>query len=385
MPGLTALWAWPDVPVQLLGILIDTLAAGLVCWIGRTSLGWKTGLIAGLLYALFPPLAFDCIRKVPCGWLSFCIASFLACTLCAVRSSGRRSVAWLLLAGIAVGVGGYLRPDYIFVPVFLTLGVWAYTRRLWQSVAAMAFVQVIALIVLLPWAYHNYLAVNRWIFTSTSVGPTLVTGLAEFSNPWEYQYGDYSRVKQARAVGISYTWGSDADLYFRKLFLSSIKERPLGYVVAVLKRIPLALATPFWYGYENPYKEAFCIARFQAGTSRERFYMLHWKEAILANWQFIPTALFTLACSASVVVMFIKEWPRAGLILLLLSPHIYSMIAHVLTHFEERFILPSMFCWILALGYVLAKDWRFRGEIPHRTRARVSRPHTSKPRELLEV
>jgi hypothetical protein len=86
--------------------------------------------------------------------------------------------------------------------------------------------------------------------------------------------------------------------------------------------------------------------------------MLHWKEAILANWHFVPTMLFTLAGSLSVIILFAKEWSRAGMILLLVSPHLYSIITHALTHYEERFLLPSLFCWILALGYVLARDWR---------------------------
>ena len=332
-----------DVPVQILGILLDTLAAGITFWIGRSCLGWKTGFIGGLIFAIFPPLAYTSICKIPCGLLSFFIVTFLACTLRATWSRGWRAVGWLLVGGLSVGLGSYLRPDYLLAPVFITCGVWAYTHRFWRSVGAMTVVQIIAFLVLLPWAYHNHLVMDRWVFTSTGVGPALVTGLAEFDNPWGYKYGDDGRVQQTKDAGISYPWGNDADLYMRKL------------------------ATPFWWGYDNPNKATFFEARMQSGLHREQFYMLHWKEAILANWQFMPIALFTFACSVCVIIMFVKEWSRAGLILLLVSPHLYSLISHILTHFEERFILPSMFCWLLAMGYVLAKGWRYRDETPHRT------------------
>jgi 4-amino-4-deoxy-L-arabinose transferase-like glycosyltransferase len=74
-----------DVPVQILGILLDTLAAGITFWIGRSCLGWKTGFIGGLIFAIFPPLAYTSICKIPCGLLSFFIVTFLACTLRATR------------------------------------------------------------------------------------------------------------------------------------------------------------------------------------------------------------------------------------------------------------------------------------------------------------
>jgi hypothetical protein len=358
--GINRAWGIrADVPIQLLGILLDTFAAGLTFYIGRACLGWKVGFVSGLIYALCLPLAYICTIKIACGFVSFFVVSFLACLLQAMWNRGERSIAWLILAGIAVGLGSYFRPDYLLVPLFTFCGVWAYTHRFWRSVAAMATVQIIALFVLFPWAYRNNQVFGRWIFTSTSVGPTLITGLAEFNNPWGFYGGDNIRAAQAQEVGIPSPWRSESDLYFRKLFWSSVKNNPLSYIKIVMKRIPFSLATPFWWGYDNPYKTAFYETRVASAPQlpREEYLILHWKEAIPAHWHFALTMFFTLAGSFSVIILFVKEWSHAGLILLLVSPHLYSIITHTLTHYEERFLLPSLFCWILALGYVLAKGW----------------------------
>jgi 4-amino-4-deoxy-L-arabinose transferase-like glycosyltransferase len=347
-----------DVPLQILGALSETLAAGIVFWIARMALGWKVGLWSGLLYAVFPPLAYISITQRPCALMGFCVASFLACALRAAWSSGWRAAGWLVLAGVVVGVGGYLRPDYLFVPAFTACGLWAYTRRFWQSAAAMAAVQMIALLMLFPWAYRNHQLFDRWIFTSTSVGSTMVSGLGEFSNPWGIREMDSERIEQAHAAGIANPWSNEGDLFFRQVFWNSVSQHPGAYLKLVAERLACALATPFEWGYENPRKTALYQARMQSHLPREEFYALHWKEAILANWQIILPMLFTLACSVSVMVMFLKERRHAGLILLLMSPHLYSIASHVLTAFQDRFLVPSMFCWIFALSYVLAQGWR---------------------------
>ena len=47
------------------------------------------------------------------------------------------------------------------------------------------------------------------------------------------------------------------------------------------------------------------------------------------------------------VSMPVREWRRFPLMFLLLTPPLYSIGSHMLTHMEERFLLPSTFCLLL--------------------------------------
>jgi hypothetical protein len=110
----------------------------------------------------------------------------------------------------------------MLMPLFVGLGLWLYTRRFWQSFSAMVFAQVVVFLVLSPWAFRNYGICGRWVFTSSGVGATLITGLGEFNNPWGFGYTDEDRYKQAVLQGFSSAWSPGQIFisgdYFLKVF-----------------------------------------------------------------------------------------------------------------------------------------------------------------------
>jgi hypothetical protein len=245
------------------------------------------------------------------------------------------------------------------------LGLWAYTGRLARSIGAMILVQIVVLLILFPWAYRNHNLSNRWIFTSTSVGGTLITGLGEHKNPWGFGPLDRNRGEQAAAQGIPSAWTSEADLYFRDLFIKSIKENPLAFFKAIAYRIPFAIVTPYDWGYDNPYRlqlknsdqkrhiNSVLNSRLQVLKSRP-FYI------VAAYWDRFIICWFSLCCFICIGILFVKEWYRKGFILFLICPHLYAIFSHLVTHMSPRFILPSMYCWIFGLGYVLARGWQYQ-------------------------
>src|SRR5690349_7438406 len=56
-----------DIPVQLVGIALDTAAVGIFWWILTTFTSPQVGFIGALLYGLFPPLANAAIFELPEG------------------------------------------------------------------------------------------------------------------------------------------------------------------------------------------------------------------------------------------------------------------------------------------------------------------------------
>jgi 4-amino-4-deoxy-L-arabinose transferase-like glycosyltransferase len=349
-----------DVPLQLIGVVLDTASAGIFWWIVTTFVGPKVGLMAGLLYALFPPFAYAAVSKMPDGMLSFFLVAFLACTLKATTKHGWQEAFWNITAGVCIGLGGYLRPDYIFVPVFILFGLWAYTRRFWRSAVAIGVIQVTALLLLLPWAYRNYTICERWIYTGTSVGGVLVTGLGQFGNPWGFGGSDADRERQAMAQGISTPWGCEGDRYFQALFFESVRERPGAYMMTVVRRFPLALATPYGFGFQNPWKTNRFLEARKSGEDQYQVVMRRPGYVLAAYSDHLAIGVFTFACLLSTLLMILKERSKTGLILLITSPHLYSIGSHMMTYLEPRYLLPSMFCWLVGLAYVLSKGWSYR-------------------------
>jgi 4-amino-4-deoxy-L-arabinose transferase-like glycosyltransferase len=347
-----------DVPIQFLGMGLDTLAAGLVWWIAGTCFGPRVGLVAGLLYGFFPPFARGSINLEPDGLLSPFVALNLACALAACRTQGRRRLGLWIAGGLALGLGSYLRPDYLMMPVFMFLGIWAYTRDPVRSAFGSLGMLAVTLLALSPWAYRNHRLTGRWIFSSTSVGATLITGLGEYHNPWGFGYLDEDRAAQAAGWGLPSPWTSEADLRFRELFWKSVAQNPAAYAKAVIRRLPMALAPPYAWGFANPWK-AHTFSELRA-EGKDRYQIAKGKPlyVVAAYGDCLATAGISLLSLGCVVFMLLKESRRAGPAVLLICPHVYSILSHVLTHLEPRFLLPSMFCWLIGTGYVLGAGWR---------------------------
>jgi 4-amino-4-deoxy-L-arabinose transferase-like glycosyltransferase len=351
-----------DLYFEIIGMLLDTASACLFYWMVLKFFSERIAFTAGLIYALYPPLAFSsALERSPEGIMPIFILASLVCVLQSTRSSNRKVSVWWLLSGIMVGISAYLRPDYLLVPVAYGFTLWIYTRRFWRSMIAMITIQAVALTLLMPWAYRNYELCGRWIFTSTAVGWTLIMGLGEYHNPWGFIGLDGHIAIEAHKQGFYAPESPEADLYFRNLFWQSIRNKPLGYIASIVKRVPMAILAPQTFGFKNPYK----IGRFsdtleQEGKDRYEVILSKPMYVIKAYWDYLLMGAISVAGLLCSLVMLFLERRRFGLMFLLLSPHLYSIGVHLLTHYEPRFVLPSMFSFLIVLAYVLSRGWRNR-------------------------
>ncbi len=360
--GINRVFGIPaDVPIQVISILLDSIAAVLIWWVAATFLSARMGVAAGLVYAFFPPLAHAAAAsRMPVGMCSFFVIACLVCVLQATRCRAGKALAWYAAAGLVLGLGSYLRPDYLLMPVFMFLGLWAFTRRFFRSAGAMILTQVLAIVTLLPWAYRNHSICGRWVLTSTSVGATLIVGLGEYDNPWGFGGSDVDRAREVKAQGIAHPWSSEGDVYFRGLFWKSVKQKPLAYVMTIVRRVPLVLATPFTFGYENPWKTQHFSEAREAGDDRYQVVKRRPLYVLAAYWDRLAMGGLVLTSILASAFMLIKERRSFGLLLLLFSPHLYSIASHIVTHLEPRFLMPSIFSALIGLAYVLSRGWRDR-------------------------
>jgi 4-amino-4-deoxy-L-arabinose transferase-like glycosyltransferase len=346
-----------DVPAQLLGALLDSASALLLAWLVSVTLGLGAGTAAGLAYAGWPPAIWAAAgARGPEGLMPIFVLGALACSYQATHRRGVRAWGWGAGAGLLVGAGSYLRPDYLFLPVALGAGLWAWRRRPVRALATAALAQAVALLLLVPWAWRNHELSGRWIFTSTSVGATLITGLGEFHNVWGFGYTDEDRAREAFAQGIESPWSPEADAYFRGVFRKAVAEHPGAYAKAVLLRVPLGIAAPQSFGFDNPGKtETFTSARY---GGKDRFEIVRQRPLYIlaAYWDVLLVAALNVLGAAACIWMFAAERER-GLVFLLLCPHLYGIGSHLLTHFEPRFILASAFVLTTGIGWAAARWW----------------------------
>lgn len=343
-----------DIFLEFLGAVLDTIAACLVCYMISTFYHAQVGFITGMIYALYPPLAYaSTVGRSPDGLLSVFVIGTLLCVLMSTRHKGMRTYLWCAFAGVLLAGGSYLRPDYLLMPVFVGVAYWIYTRKFWKSFFALIIVQTVALALLMPWAYHNHQLCGRWIITSTSVGATLITGLGENHNAWGFGGLDGDRGREAREQGFISPWCSEADLYFRKVYWDAITSKPLGFVMAILKRLPMGIVSPQLTGFDNPYKTSTFSQAMDQGKDRYQTIVNDPLYFIRAHWEMLVIGLFNVTCFLSSLYMVFRDRKRIGIMLLLLSPYLYGFSTHILTHMEPRFLLPCMFSLFMGFAYVI--------------------------------
>ncbi|MBI5611059.1 MAG: glycosyltransferase family 39 protein [Deltaproteobacteria bacterium] len=352
LAGLYRLFGTADVPVQLVFSLTDAAAAGLLAWLLAHVAGPRIGKAAGVAYALWLPAVWGAVARSPDGGMALAVLGALACAFQAGRTG--RAGRWGALAGVCLGVISYLRPDYLFLPVFLGAGLWFWQRKLWSALQFSVVAQVLALLLLLPWAHRNHQLTGRWIFTSTSVGATLVSGLGAFSNPWGFGYTDGDRKREVQAAGIASQWSSEADLFFRKRFAQAVAEHPGAVAVTVVKRLPLALAPPQTLGWANPWKTSTFTQDRAAGADRYQVLLRDPLRVLASYGDVLFVGLLNLGALLLWAVMAWRQPDLRPLLPLLTMPHAYGIASHLVVHFEPRYVLPSAFVLAVAVGWAVA-------------------------------
>ncbi|MCK5572346.1 MAG: glycosyltransferase family 39 protein, partial [Bacteroidetes bacterium] len=148
--------------VRLLQAIVDTLTCLLVFVIGRRIADERTGLVAALLYALFP-LQILYVSSV----MTETSFTFLLCASVALMLAPGASIPRMVAAGLVAGIATLFKPIALVLPVlipFVPALVHQRNRvRLWMMLSFCAGV----LLVISPWLVRNYLMFDRVALTSS--------------------------------------------------------------------------------------------------------------------------------------------------------------------------------------------------------------------------
>lgn len=164
--------------LSVFGILLGSLAAGLIALIARRAFGVAEGWVAGLLAAALPSIAF---------WSPYVLTDTLSLVLLAgavlalVHPAGV-SLRLAATGGVLLGAGLLTRPAIGFVAIALLVWLCVRRRQDRRIVATAVAVAAMAL-VLLPWTVRNQLKLGRpYVLTSYS-GANLWTAVHWLPGP----------------------------------------------------------------------------------------------------------------------------------------------------------------------------------------------------------
>jgi 4-amino-4-deoxy-L-arabinose transferase-like glycosyltransferase len=171
-----------DARVQLFQIACDALACVLLFLVVAELLNLPTALVAGLLAAASPQLAWNSMLLLPD---SLAALPILFAVYCLARALKRPRVAWVIAAGAAAGVSCWLRANALLLAPFLGVFVFiifdrANRSRLAASLLAGALAVVGALTI------RNAIVFRHFVPVSLGAGQTLLEGIGDYDPAGRY-------------------------------------------------------------------------------------------------------------------------------------------------------------------------------------------------------
>ena len=173
-------WVFGENPIVV--YLLQCLLMAGTCWLvfdmGRRVFNLRTGIFAGVMCALHPLM----LRYVPDLHLETLLSFlFTLVVWCSVRFYEKPSVAngvWFGLVGGAAALTKAVVLLYpgLFVAAMLALRFLLKKRVALPSVAAIAVIPVMMLLVIAPWTYRNYEVTGKFVLITTGFNDAFLRG-----------------------------------------------------------------------------------------------------------------------------------------------------------------------------------------------------------------
>ena len=179
-------WLW------ILQIVCDAAAAVLVFLIASQLLNWRVALIAGLLVALSPHLAYYSLILSPD---SLAVVPLLIAMYFFVRALRRPRLMTVVAAGAFVGLSCWLRANALLLAPFLAVATVAVFSRPYRIRYAAALLGA-AILIIAPITIRNLIVFKHFIPVSIAAGENLVVGIGDYDT--EQRFGMPRSDREAR-------------------------------------------------------------------------------------------------------------------------------------------------------------------------------------------
>ena len=359
------------ITVQNVQWIIDSFSVLLIVGIGTTTFGWRIGLWAGGIAALWPLLAtYGAVplADAPTNWI------VLGATWMLVLAVKRQSVAWALGAGALVGASCWLRANALLLVFFWALALLLLVQSTWRKRAILsASVLLAALIVIAPVVVRNVIAFRAFVPTGLGAGTNLLEGIGETE-------------RGAKEFGVA---GSDSELLEQErgeLQPSPATSFSLYYPDGIRrdrertrKAVAIIARHPFWYAGTVVRRMAGVLkyAGQPSGIYGSAGINLTSRKNLPPAWQGGVAALLVNAVGmlqsvlrylllplmvAGLVLAFRMDWRMSALLMVTVF---YYLVVGSLMHTHIRYGLPMQALLTIFAGLAL---WRLKGFVFGRVR-----------------
>ncbi|MEW6207344.1 MAG: glycosyltransferase family 39 protein [Acidobacteriota bacterium] len=164
------------VRMMLVQIICDAMAALMVFLLAVELLPRLAGLIAGMLVALSPHLAYYSLWRSPD---SLAVAPILLALYIIVRAMRNPDLWKMMAAGALVGVSCWLRSNVLLLAPMLALLITLLLRNCKPLKYASAFI-IGTLVIVAPITIRNLVVFGHFIPLSLGAGITLIEGIADY-------------------------------------------------------------------------------------------------------------------------------------------------------------------------------------------------------------
>jgi hypothetical protein len=344
--------------VQKVQMTLDALFVLLIIGAGVTAYGWGVGLMAGVLAAMSPLLAFNGATPLadsPTAWLVVGGAWML---LLAMR---RLSWRWALGAGLMIGASCWLRANALLLGLWCAMALLLFVKASWRTGLRLSGIFVLGILLLVaPVIVRNSLAFHAFVPGGMGFGTNLWEGIGETSRAAEFGavYGDANLIEQERAemglapdAPLSLYWpdGLQRDRARMRKSLAVITAHPFWFAGVMMNRMMGMLK---YAGEPVPY-----MGTAGFNVSGQRCLPPAWAGGVAAlgvnilgmlqsviRYLLLPLMLFG-------AYLGVRSDRRAGAIIL--SVILYYLVVGSMLHTELRYGLPMQALLFVFAGLAL--------------------------------
>lgn len=230
--------------VRIIQILIGSASCFFIARAGRYFFSRKTGIIAGVIIALYPTAIFFCclIQKAVLGFFFMSVLLYLA-----GKASNTPKKKWWVFMGIILGCMGLTRENALILIGVILLWLFLYFRNIpvkkrlgWSALVICGLA-----IILIPVGMRNKIVGDDFVLTTSQFGSNLYIGNNKMSDgryrplrpdrgDWRFERQDATELAQ-EAVGRQLS-PSEVSRYWVGRTLSYIESAPLDWLGLMAKK-----------------------------------------------------------------------------------------------------------------------------------------------------
>ena len=170
-----------DTATQLLQMILDSLAAVIICFIAFELFPATVGIVAGLMAAFAPQFSWNSILLLPDSPAAVPILLAVLLVTRSRRQTNRSRLFLILAAGALIGVSCWLRANALLLAPFIAL-LFPIIYKRGERLRPALMLVCGACLIIGALTIRNALVFGKFIPVSLGAGQTLIEGIADYNS-----------------------------------------------------------------------------------------------------------------------------------------------------------------------------------------------------------